>query len=427
MKYEIDYIYGIPKFSKKASVANTKEMLRRIGFDESTKKIIHIAGTNGKGSVCSYLSEILQLAGKKTGMFTSPHLVRMNERIVINGKEVSDKLFEESFDRIKKISEEMVRDGYIHPSFFEFLFGMGMDIFMRENVEYIVLETGLGGRLDATNAIEHPVLTVITSIGLDHTDILGNTYAEIATEKAGIIKENVPVVFENKIEEVTDVIRKTADKMNAKIIEFNPEDIRNIKVNDKNIDFCLYNKYYDNVCFSVKSRGVYQTENGALAAIAAGAGLGIAENIIKKGLESASWTGRMQQLGNGMIIDGAHNDDGITRFIESVRASKDKRRILIFSSVKDKHYEGMIEKLCRSGLFNCIVTGMLDDPRGTEQSVFETVFSRYPEQKSIHCKTVSDAYNEAVKISGNEARLYVAGSLYLVGEILDITKEFQHD
>lgn len=427
MKYEMDYIYGIPKFSKKASVANTKEMLRRIGFDESTKKIIHIAGTNGKGSVCAYLSEILQLAGKKTGMFTSPHLVRMNERIVINGKEVSDKLFEESFARIKKISEEMVRDGYIHPSFFEFLFGMGMDIFMRENVEYIVLETGLGGRLDATNAIEHPVLTVITSIGLDHTDILGNTYAEIASEKAGIIKENVPVVFESKIKEVTDVIRKTADKMNSEIIEFSPEDIRNIKVNDKNIDFCLYNKYYDNVCFSVKSRGVYQSENGALAAIAAGVGLGIDEDVIKKGLESANWTGRMQQLGNGMIIDGAHNDDGIMRFIESVRASKDKRRILIFSAVKDKHYEGMIEKLCDSSLFDCIITGVLDDPRGAERSVFETVFSRYPEQKSIHCKTVADAYDEAVKIAGNEACLYAAGSLYLVGEILDITKEFQHD
>ena len=427
MKYETEYIYNIPKFSKKASIENTKEMLRRIGFDESTKKIIHIAGTNGKGSVCAYLSGILKKAGKKTGTFTSPHLVKMNERIVIDGKMVSDRIFEESFERIKKISEEMVADGYIHPSFFEFLFGMGMDIFMREKVEYIVLETGLGGRLDATNAIERPVLTVITSIGLDHTDILGDTLAEIAGEKAGIIKENVPVVFEDKLKEVTEVIEKKAYEKHARIIKFESDDIRNITVNDKSIDFCIHNKYYDNVCFSVKSRGLYQTENGALAAIAAKEVLGLTEEEIINGISGVSWTGRMQQLDNGMIIDGAHNDDGIGRFIESVSKSEDKKRILILSAVKDKHYEGMIKKICVCGLFDTIITGELDDPRGVRHEVFVKEFLKYPEQKTIHCKTVIDAYKKAMEIAAGYDRIYVAGSLYLVGEILDITKEFQND
>ena len=187
MVKETDYIYNIPKFSKKSSLANTRIMLDRIGFDENSKKIIHVAGTNGKGSVCAYLAGILGKAGKKTGLFTSPHLVRINERIVINGEEVTDSIFEDSFKRIKKISEDMVRDGFDHPSFFEFLFGMAMDIFKNSDTEYIILETGLGGRLDATNVITHPVMTVLTSISLDHTEILGDTYEKIAMEKAGII------------------------------------------------------------------------------------------------------------------------------------------------------------------------------------------------------------------------------------------------
>lgn len=425
MKEEVDYIYDIPKFSKKASIENTGEMLRRIGFDESTKKIIHIAGTNGKGSVCAYLAGMLTLAGKKTGLFTSPHLVRMNERIVLNGEEINDALFEESFARIKTISLQMVEAGFVHPSFFEFLFGMAMDVFMRSDVEYIVLETGLGGRLDATNAIKHPILTIITSIGLDHTDILGDTYEKIAFEKAGIIKENVPVIFMDKREDVTKVIEEVAAKKNAPVISFSAKDIKDISIKDKNIDFCLYNKYYDSVYFSVNSRGIYQVENGATAAIAAKEVLLLDEKTIHDGLMNVSWTGRMQKLSNGMIIDGAHNDDGVNMFLESVANDKwEGRRILLFSAVKDKHYEGMVEKLCQSGFFDQIVTGVLDDARGIDKSSLIDAFAKYPEQKVEFCDSIRAAYEKAWSISDENDLIYVAGSLYLVGEILDITKEF---
>ena len=196
MVKETDYIYNIPKFSKKSSLANTRIMLDRIGFDENSKKIIHVAGTNGKGSVCAYLAGILGKAGKKTGLFTSPHLVRINERIVINGEEVTDSVFEDSFKRIKKISEDMVRDGFDHPSFFEFLFGMAMDIFKNSDTEYIILETGLGGRLDATNVITRPVMTVLTSISLDHTEILGDTYEKIAMDSVRLLSPGGKLYFE---------------------------------------------------------------------------------------------------------------------------------------------------------------------------------------------------------------------------------------
>lgn len=420
MKEEIDYIYNIPKFSKKSTLANTKEMLDRIGFDENSKKIIHVAGTNGKGSVCAYLAGILGRAGKKVGLFTSPHLVRINERIVINGEEVTDRVFEESFKRIKKISEDMVKDGFTHPSFFEFLFGMAMDIFKDSDTDYIILETGLGGRLDATNVITHPVITVLTSISLDHTDILGDTYEKIATEKAGIIKAGVPVLFMNKRKDVTEVFIRTAEEKNAPVTVLEPEDIKDIVIKDKNIDFCLHNKYYDNEIFSVQSKAEYQAENASLAATAA-AMLSVDCTSVKEGLSSVVWIGRMQRMDDGFVIDGGHNDDGIEHFLASVRKDGWKgRRILLFSAVKDKHYAGMIDKICTSGLFSVIVTGVLDDKRGIDTATFKKVFENYDRVEVIHCASVPEAYRKVIELSDENTMKYAAGSLYLAGEILNI-------
>ena len=420
MKEEIDYIYNIPKFSKKSTLANTKEMLDRIGFDENSKKIIHVAGTNGKGSVCAYLAGILGRAGKKVGLFTSPHLVRINERIVINGEEVTDRVFEESFKRIKKISEDMVKDGFTHPSFFEFLFGMAMDIFKDSDTEYIILETGLGGRLDATNVITHPVITVLTSISLDHTDILGDTYEKISTEKAGIIKAGVPVLFMNKRKDVTEVFIRTAEEKNAPVTVLEPEDIKDIVIKDKNIDFCLHNKYYDNEIFSVQSKAEYQAENAYLAATAA-AMHSVDCASVKGGLASVVWIGRMQRMDDGFVIDGGHNDDGIEHFLASVRKDGWKgRRILLFSAVKDKHYAGMIDKICTSGLFSVIVTGVLDDKRGIDTATFKKAFENYDRVEVIHCASVPEAYRKVIELSDENTMKYAAGSLYLAGEILNI-------
>ena len=158
-------------------------------------KVVHVAGTNGKGSVCAYVDAMLRAQGKSVGLFTSPHLVRMNERIVIGGRQVSDGEFTEAFETVYQKVGEMERQGFSHPTFFEFVFCMAMVSFSRAEVEYVVLETGLGGRLDATNAVSRPACCVITSIGRDHMRWLGDTVEEIAAEKAGIAKAGVPVVY----------------------------------------------------------------------------------------------------------------------------------------------------------------------------------------------------------------------------------------
>lgn len=191
MKYEevVRYIEDIPKFTKKHTLLHTREFMRRLGNPCQGRKVLHVAGTNGKGSVCAYMQAILLFEGKRVGFFTSPHLVKLNERIRINGKDIDDDTFCRIFAKVRQVAEELEKEGLEHPSYFEFLYGMGMLAFEENDAEYIVLETGLGGRLDATNSFEHPFLSVITSIGLDHTEILGDTIEKIAGEKAGIIKK----------------------------------------------------------------------------------------------------------------------------------------------------------------------------------------------------------------------------------------------
>ncbi|MFR3529070.1 MAG: bifunctional folylpolyglutamate synthase/dihydrofolate synthase [Lachnospiraceae bacterium] len=232
----VEYIEELPRFTKKHSLDHTREFLRLLGDPGLDRKIIHVAGTNGKGSVCACLQAILQAEEKRCGFFTSPHLVTINERIQIGRKPVDDPVFYQVFCQAWEAAQTMEEAGMGHPSYFEFLFGMGMAAFARTDVEYVILETGLGGRLDATNAPEHPALAIITSISLDHTDILGETMEEIAAEKAGIIKPGVPVLFDGSSPGAAAVIRTTAARVGAPCREIRKM-LRNLKFTETILHF----------------------------------------------------------------------------------------------------------------------------------------------------------------------------------------------
>ena len=218
MRYEeaVKYILDIPKFTKKNDGDHTRKFLEYLGNPQEGLKVLHVAGTNGKGSVCAYLDGMLRSEGKRTGLFTSPHLVKINERIVLDGEEIPDDRFCEVFERTLTAVKKMEGEGLAHPTFFEFLFGMAMLAFAEGGMEYAVLETGLGGRLDATNAVEQPLVSIITSIGMDHMEYLGDTIGEIASEKAGIIKSGVPVFYAQTSEESDEVIRRKAEELQKK-------------------------------------------------------------------------------------------------------------------------------------------------------------------------------------------------------------------
>ncbi|MCI8724477.1 MAG: bifunctional folylpolyglutamate synthase/dihydrofolate synthase, partial [Ruminococcus sp.] len=240
----VDYILNIPKFTKKNSLEHTRQCLRFLGNPERELKVIHVAGTNGKGSVCVYVEAMLRSEGKSAGLFVSPHLVRMNERIRIRGEQISDREFVRVFEKVMEKVREMERQGFPHPTFFEILFGMAVTAFADAGVEYAVLETGLGGRLDATNAVEHPAVTAIASIGMDHREILGDTLEQIAAEKAGILKKHVPVFYSEGAEASNRVIEERAAGLGISCKKIGKNAFENLRIEHKNIAFSCTNAYY---------------------------------------------------------------------------------------------------------------------------------------------------------------------------------------
>ena len=211
-----DYLLAIPLWTKKKNTLDeVRHFLKELGNPDEQLRIIHVAGTNGKGSVCADLTAMLMEAGYHVGTFVSPHLTDVTERFLVDGVPVEEAGFSESFARVKAVTDRLTSEGYAHPTFFEFVFLMAMDLYGRRKPDFVVLETGLGGRLDTTNVIRHPLACVITSISLDHTQYLGDTVELIAAEKAGIIKPGVPVVYDNNDRAAGAVIAEAADRLGS--------------------------------------------------------------------------------------------------------------------------------------------------------------------------------------------------------------------
>lgn len=418
------YILQIPKFTEKNSLEHTKEFLRRLGSPEKDRKVIHVAGTNGKGSVCAYMQALLLSEKKTVGFFTSPHLICLNERIRVNGEMITDEQFLDIFHEVLTVIEEMKKDGLAHPTFFEFLFGMAMAYFARAGTEYVILETGLGGRLDATNAVDRPFLTIITSISLDHMEILGNTVEKIAGEKAGIIKEYVPLICDANCEDSLQVLRKVCMEKNAPCREISKNAYEIKKITGKDIAFSSTDAYYESVMWVVRSRAIYQVMNAvlALAAMKEISRSGSKHlNLWQEAIASVTWEGRMEEVLPGIIVDGAHNMGAVEAFVESVKAQQEiGKTVVLFSAVKEKSYEDMIVYLCRNMKADAYVITKIDNDRGVEADKLCAVFEKYTESMVLVCNDVEEALKKAVQIKGKDGKLYCLGSLYLVGTIKEL-------
>ena len=428
MNYEeaVNYIAEVPKFTRKNKAENTIELLRRLGNPEEKLKVIHVAGTNGKGSVCAFTESILRHAGKRTGLFISPHLVKINERFQINQEQVSDEVFLEAFCRVKDAMDRMVQDGFYHPTYFEILFAVGMVIFAEEQVEYLVMETGLGGRLDATNTVAHPIATVITSISLEHTEYLGDTIEQIAWEKAGIIKEGVPVIYDGRNRAVEKVILEKAEQMHAPAIPYYEGMSEILDRTDKSIDFVLNNRYYDYKTVQVPYLADYQIVNSSLAMLAVRVvdpGRQISDQTILQGIADTRWSGRMETVLPGVVLDGAHNAAGIEEFLKTVRMVQEKKPVtLLFSVVVEKDYDQMIREICEGADFSSIVVTQIEGDRKVPAEELAEVFRRYTKAEVTAEASVEKAFRTALAQKG-EGMLFCAGSLYLIGEIKAIISD----
>ena len=421
-----DYLLGIPLWTKKKNTLDeVRHFLKELGNPDEQLNIIHVAGTNGKGSVCADLTAMLMEAGYHVGTFVSPHLTDVTERFLVDGVPVEEAGFSESFARVKAVTDRLTAEGYAHPTFFEFVFLMAMDLYGRRKPDFVVLEPGLGGRLDTTNVIRHPLACVITSISLDHTQYLGDTVELIAAEKAGIIKPGIPVVYDNNDRAAGAVIAAAADRLGSAAYGLTAEDS----------------------CWGVSFAAPYQAMNAALAVkvLEILEIEGVNAEVCRKALASVHWTGRMQQVAPDVWVDGAHNPGGIRAFIQAVKAQnglavQEKQSAqqpdqgeqnaadmhpqiqLLFAAVSDKDYHEMIRLLCTELSPERVTVVQLKSERGLQADALARQF----EDAGCSHVTAFDSTKDALKHVLSEKKegdhLYMVGSLYLIGEILEDLK-----
>ena len=410
----VDYILNIPKFTKKNSLEHTRQFLRFLGNPERNLKVIHVAGTNGKGSVCVYVEAMLRSEGKSAGLFVSPHLVRMNERIRIRGEQISDREFVRVFEKVMEKVREMERQGFPHPTFFEILFGMAVTAFADAGVEYAVLET---------NAVEHPAVTAIASIGMDHREILGDTLEQIAAEKAGILKKHVPVFYSEGAEASNRVIEERAAGLGISCKKIGKNAFENLRIEHKNIAFSCTNAYYGTTAWKLHNTGLYQAENAVLAlevmrSLTGGSGR---PELWREALARVTWEGRMEEILPGIYIDGAHNVNAVQRFAESVHARGPHRKAVLFSAVQEKDYEEMTACLCRSLDADFYVVTHLEDKRATDAEKLAETFARYTDRPVEVRKSPREALSYVRKHQDGRT-VYCLGSLYLAGMLKELAR-----
>ena len=416
----VDYIETIPKFTVKHPPEHTRELLSRLGNPQEGIKIIHVAGTNGKGSVCAYLNAMLLAGGKKTGLLTSPHLVRIIERFQINGEDVSDEQFLNAFLKVEKAAKEYEAEGEGHPSYFETLFLMGMLIFKEAGVEYLVMETGLGGRLDATNVVEKPLACIITSISRDHTEYLGDTLEAIAGEKAGIIKAGVPVIYDASQPGPASVIAAKAKEMGSPAWPMEPSFYEMKTQSREGITFTFAYPGGEKAELAIPYVAKYQMMNASLAFYTMHILQDvhdIPKNVLAEGLSKIKWPCRMEMAAPGVIIDGAHNEDGIAQFVSTAGYfAKENEITILFTAVADKHYHEMIGEICEGIHPSHVVATQIDGSRVVPAEVLAEDFRKAGCTDVCAEPEIGAAYEKALGKKGS-GMLFCVGSLYLAGEL----------
>ena len=363
---------------------------------------------------------MLLAGGKKTGLFTSPHLVRINERFQINGEDVSDEQFLDAFLKVEKAAKEYEAEGEGHPSYFETLFLMGMLIFKEAGVEYLVLETGLGGRLDATNVVEKPLACIITSISRDHTEYLGDTLEAIAGEKAGIIKAGVPVIYDASQPGPASVIAAKAKEMGSPAWPMEPSFYEMKTQSREGITFTFAYPGGEKAELAIPYVAKYQMMNASLAFYTMHILQDvhdIPKNVLAEGLSKIKWPCRMEMAAPGVIIDGAHNEDGVAQFVSTAGYfAKENEITILFTAVADKHYHEMIGEICEGIHPSHVVATQIDGSRVVPAEVLAEDFRKAGCTDVCAEPEIGAAYEKALGKKGS-GMLFCVGSLYLAGEL----------
>ena len=429
MKYleAIEYINDKNKFGSRLGLDTIGKLLELLGNPHLDMKYIHIGGTNGKGSTSSYISHSLKEAGYKVGLFTSPFLERFNERISINGEDIPDDKLGEITGRVRDKIEIMVEEGYDHPTTFEIVTTIAFIYFKEENVDYTILEVGLGGRSDSTNIIQNSLVSVITTIDYDHIDVLGDTLDKIAYEKAGIIKENGLVISYPQEKEAFDVLERVSKSKNADLIKCPMENVEIHELNEFGgvFDFKYKGEIFKNI--KIHQLGEYQVYNASLALFTLlnlrdRGIIKISDEEIRIGLEKTKWKGRLEIIKRNptFLIDGGHNLQGMKTLANSLYLFNYNRLILGLGILGDKDVEHMVEAI--GPLADEIIVTEVDMPRKLEAESLQIIVNKY-NSKSIVEKNISKAIEKAFEMAKEDDLIIFAGSLYLIGDVRKIVFE----
>jgi len=394
----LNFLYNLQSRKYNLDLKAIKQLLNRIGNPEKSLKAIHIAGTNGKGSVCAMLSSILKEANYKVGMYTSPHLKKINERIMINNEMISDEELLKYFNIVHK--------SYKNETFFEFFTALAFLYFKEKKIDILVCEVGLGGRLDATNVVD-PLVSVITNINKEHMEYLGDTIEKIAYEKAGIIKEKIPVVTGAK-EKALDTIKHITEGKKSELFL-----IKNYKKINNKFDI----NSHKNLRLSPK--GDFQLENASITITTIDVlnkkyDLGITEDNIKDGLLRTTWHGRLDFLEKNLLVDCAHNPAGIIALKKEILRIKNNydKIILVIGILKDKDYKTMLDDI--TPLADKIILTKAKINRATDPKEL----AKYVDKEYKIIEDVKEAVGYAKSISKETDLILVTGSIYVVGEVI---------
>lgn len=418
----MDYVEELKKYGSVPGLTNMENLCAKLGQPHRELSFIHIAGTNGKGSVLAFLSEILKEAGYHVGRYISPTIFEYRERIQLNGRSITKKDLCRLMTQMKQICEELVEEGKPHPTAFEIETAMAFQYFKEKNCQLVVLETGLGGLLDATNIIENTLVEVFTSISPDHMGVLGKTLAEIAENKAGIMKRGSVAVALKGESEVMRVLEDKALKLSVPLEIVDPETAKGIKRTIEKQTFSY--KEYKNLVITMV--GTYQIENAMLAVEAIEQlkkrGYSISSKAVYQGLMKAVWPGRFQVLAKKpyFIADGAHNRDGARRLAQSVQFYfTNKRIIYIIGILRDKEQDEILKATC--GMATQILTVPTAGERGLSSYDLACIARNYHDNVTA-LDSVQEAVELAYLLSDKDTVIIAFGSLSYLGSLMRIVE-----
>lgn len=424
-KNAIEKINSLNKYGMKLGLERMEKLLKLLFNPQDKIRFIHVAGTNGKGSICNMVASILKDSGYKTGLFISPYVIDFRERIQINNKMISEQEVINLVEKIMPIAEEMSLHGDAVTEF-EFITAMAFKYFYDTRCDIVVLEVGLGGRYDSTNVIKNPLLSVITSISYDHENILGDTLGKIAFEKCGIIKEGIDtIMYQSQEKEVIDIVKKVCNDKNSKLILSKDP---SIEVLNAGIDYTHIK--YKQIQIKIPFAGIHQVKNVSVV-------LSIIENLkekgfniqssnIKNGIENAKFPARIEILNKEplIILDGSHNPSGIKALSEFIKSFIKKKKIIgIVGMLKDKDVNSSLLNI--EGIFSKVIAVTVNNDRAMQSTDLKNILINYcTDVHSIN--SINDALNYVRRLLDSDTAVIIFGSLYLASCARDlIAKNFK--